>query len=443
MRTLIIGSDSGHCFVVSEFMEKRGLISTVVLSYKEGIDKLFYEKPDLAVIELTSHELSPALINKINSSENFEVVDMKNYREVKGGRKPVLILEEASQIDILFDFLKSYIAGFKKIEKESISNDTEEDGNIESVSYPNLLANLYRTKQTGILDINSQDKLRVYIVNGIPVFAEGGDVETALGRMLLNSGKISETAYETALEVAAEKKQRLGEVLVGMGLVSPHELSSFLELQVKEKIIRGFSCTQGSYSFTEENEFIDSMVAYQISLPQVLYEGIKRCVEIERIEKIFFQKEKNPTIELDPKQKKEANTVGVGPKELRFIQLLKERDELSDIVKTSRLDKAETLKLLYFLYLFGSLKVSGLSIPEIKKYPHKKPAKNEGVGRGKKEEIKTHPEDIIVLEEEIADTDPELFMKEGDNKMEDKPGDTFVGRETMDLNKKQEMEVEA
>ena len=441
MRTLIIGSDNSLCFAVNEFMEKRGLISTVVFSYKEGIDKLFYEKPDLTVIELTSHELSPALINKINSSQNFELVDIKKYREAKEGKKPVLILEEANQIDILLDFLKSYIAGFRKIEQESFSEDAEEEGNIESVSYPTLLSNIYRNKQTGILDINSQDKLRVYIVDGVPVFAEGGDVETALGRMLLSSGKISETSYETALETATEKKQRLGEILVGMGLVSPHELSSFLELQVKEKIIRGFSCIHGFYSFTEDNEFIDRMVAYQINLPQVLYEGIKRCVGVERIEKIFFQKEKNPTVELNPDQKKEANTMGVGPKESRFIQLLKDRDQLSDIVKTSRLDRAETLKLLYFLYLLGSLKVSGLSIPEIKKYASKKSAKNEGVGRGKKEEVKTHPEDIIILEEEIADTDTERLMKLGGNAIEDKPGEAFVGRETIDLNNKR-VEIE-
>ncbi len=414
--------------MVKEFLEERGVITSVVLSYKEGIDKLFYEKPDLTVIELTSHELSPTLINKINSSQYFKLVDIKRYREVKEEIKPVLILEEANQINTLFDYLKSHLTRPMKGEPESISHDTEEDGNLESVSYPILLANLYIDKQTGILDINSRYRLRVYLVDGVPVFAEGGDLETALGRMLLDSGRISEADYEKALEIAPGEKQRLGEILVGMGLISPHELNSCLELQVREKIIKGFSCTLGTYSFTTESDFIDTMVAYQINLPQVLYEGIKRSIEVERIEKILFQKEKNPSIELTPNQKAQINTIGIGPKELRFIQLLKDKEGITDIVRRSRLERGETLKLIYFLYLLGSLKISGVFFPETKRLPSGKPTeKKELAGNVKKEEFKTHPEDIIVLEEEIA---------------EDKPGDSSVPRQAIDSDDRSNKQIE-
>jgi curved DNA-binding protein CbpA len=442
MRTLIIGSNRVYCFMLKDFLEERGLITAVVLSYKEGIDKLFYEKPDLTVIELTSQELSPALINRIKSSQHFELVNVKKYRQLKEEIKPVLILEETNQINTLFHFLDSHLSSLIKQETESISDNTEEDGNLESVSYPILLANLYRDKRTGILEINSSDKLRVYLVEGIPVFAEGGDVETALGRMLLDSGKVSEVNYEKALEVATKNKQRLGEVLVGMGLISPHELNSFLEVQVREKIIRGFSCTQGTYGFTTESDFKDRMVAYQINLPQILYDGLKRCIDVESIEKTFFKKEKNPSIELTPDLKAQTNTIGIGPKEQRFIQLLKEKGDINDIVKTSRLEKGETFKLLYFLYLLGFLKVSGISFPEIKIPASKKPTeKKEAAGKYENEEIETRAEDIIILEEEIAEIGSDHLNKDSDM-AEEKPGASLVHGPAIDLDKKRKKQIE-
>jgi tetratricopeptide (TPR) repeat protein len=435
MRTLIIGSNRDYCYKVKDFLEERSLITAVVLSYKEGIDKLFYEMPDLSIIELVSHELSPTLVHKINSSPHFELVNMKKHKQVKAGMKPVLILEEPNQINALFDFLAAYSSRLMNEETEYIFDNTEEGGDLESVSYPSLLANFYQSKQSGVLEINSRDRLKIFLIEGVPVFAEGGDVETALGRMLLDGGKISEANHEKALEIAMENKQRLGEVLVGMGLISPHELNSFLEVQLKEKIIRGFSYTQGTYSFTQESGFGDRMVAYQINLPQLLYDGIKRCIEAENIEKIFFKKEKNPFVELSPDLRTQVDIIGVGPKEQRFIQLLKDKEGMSTIVKTSRLERDETLKLLYFLYLLDLLKVSGVPSSEVKKLPRKL-EEREAV----KEEIKIPPEDIIVLEEEIPETES-LGTKKGSDIKEKQPGDSFTGERVINADEKNQNEA--
>jgi len=419
MRTLIVGSNRDYCYALKEFLESRGLITTVVLDYKEGIDRLFYEKPDLTVLEVTLHELSPALINKINSFRYFEVVDVKRVTTIKEGIKPVLILEEGSQIDTLFDFLKSYLTECMENESESIGE--EEEGSLESLPYPALLANLYRNRRTGVLKVNSGIELRIYLLNGTPVFAEGGSVQTAFGRMLLISGRITEADYEKAIDIATERKQRLGEVLIGMGLISPHELNSFLELQVKEKIISGLNCTQGTYSFKSGGDFTDSIVTYQINLPQLLYEGIKRYMDVAPIEEVFFQKEKNPTIELTSDLKGQVNSIGFGPRELRFIQLLKDKDGINDTVRASRLPRDETLKLLYFLYLFGFLRLSGVPSLEVKRLASRKsPGKKGGVEDTGKQGIKARPEDIIISQQPQMDWEGKegisIDLQSGDEK---------------------------
>ncbi|HWP91594.1 MAG TPA: DnaJ domain-containing protein [Thermodesulfobacteriota bacterium] len=408
MRTLIIGSDKEYCFAIKDFLEQRGLIVTVVLSYKEGIDKLSYETPDLTVIELTAHALSPTLMNKIKGSGYLQPAYIAESTEIEKGKKPVFILEQPDQLNTLFDLIESYLASSTDEGPGSYVDGEEESGELEPNSYPLLLSKLYQDKRNGILSINSNVILRVYLIKGVPIFAEGGEVETALGRMLLEEGKIKEDDYEKALEAANEKKLRLGEILVSMNLLSPHELNSFLELQVREKIIGGFNCVRGTYSFKPESSFADKMVAYQIDLPQLLYDGIKRRIEVKSIEEIFFKGDENPSVEPSPNLKSQIDRLGFGPRELRFIQLLKDRESMREILKMSRLPKDETIKLLYFLYLLGMVKVSGVPPPEVKKTVIRRVTK-EKAADSKNEEIKIYPEDLIVLEDEVDESEP--FME--------------------------------
>ncbi len=405
MRTLIIGSDREYCFAIKDFLEQRGLIVTVVLSYKEGIDKLSYETPDLTVIELTAHALSPTLMNKIKGSGSLQPAYIAESTEIEKGKKPVFILEQPDQLNTLFDLIESYLASSTKEGPGPYGDGEEESGELEPNSYPLLLSNLYQDKRNGILSINSNVILRVYLIKGVPIFAEGGEVETALGRMLLEEGKIKEDDYEKALEAANEKKLRLGEILVSMNLLSPHELNSFLELQVREKIIGGFNCVRGTYSFKPESSFADKMVAYQIDLPQLLYDGIKRRIEVKSIEEVFFKGDENPSVEPTPNLKSQIDSLGFGPRELRFIQILKDRGSMREILKMSRLPKDETIKLLYFLYLLGMVKVSGVPPPEVKKTVIRRVTK-EKAADSKNEEIKIYPEDLIVLEDEVDESEP-------------------------------------
>lgn len=409
-RALIIGSDRDSFLPVERFLESRGLITTVALNYKEGFDRLFYEKPDLAIVlELISYKLSPALIEKINSSGYFEVVDIEKDK-IGENLKPVIILE-AERLNTLISFLESYFDAHQP-SPDSAKAGTEEKGNLEEISYPRLLLNLYRDKRTGILAISSRVKLRLYFVNGIPVFVEGGDFETALGRILMGSGKISKADHEKAVEVAVKNKRRIGDVLAEMGLVSPHELNSFLELQVKEKIINGFnSFVQGTYTFKPESGFVSRIVGYKINLLQVLYEGVKRFVNIPSVEEIFSPKDGGDAeIKLSPDLRVEISGIGFNPRESRFIQLLKE-GTINDVLSTSRLNREETLKLLYFLHLLDLLKISNPNPepqPEVKEQPADTTVKNQEVVKV----VNAPQEDIIMLEEEVAETELKPLREE-------------------------------
>jgi curved DNA-binding protein CbpA len=409
-RALIIGSDRDSFLPIEQFLESRGLNTTVVLNYKEGFEKLFYERPDLAIVlELISYKLSPTLIEKINGSGYFEVVDIEKGK-IGENLKPVIVLE-AERFDALISFLESYL-GTSQPSPDFTKAGTEEKGDLKEFSYPKLLLSLYRDKRTGILVISSKVKLKLYIADGIPIFVEGGDFETALGRMLMGSGKISKADHERAVDVAVKNKRRIGDILIEMGLVSPHELNSFLEIQIKEKIMSGLNCLQGAYSFKPDSDIVNRIVGYKINLLQVLYEGIKRFIDISTIEEIFFPNgEGSPEIKLSPDLRVKISGVGFTPRESRFLQLLKD-GLFNDVSITSRLSREETLKLLYFLHLLDLLNVSK---PESDPGVKEPPADVMGEDQGVSNEVNTPQEDVITLEEEIVDTESEPLQAVMDN----------------------------
>jgi len=355
-RALVIGSDRDYCYVIKEFLELRELYTTVVLNYKDGLDRLFYEKPDLAVLELIDQELSPALIASLRSSDSFEAVDFAPGGAPAPGRRPVLIFDDKNRLTSLFDFIKQNYS-----EKSSTKEpaNTENEGSMKSTFFPCILADIYEKKKTGILSIRSNSNLDVYFTAGVPTFAEGGDVETAIGRILLDRGKIDRASYEKAIDISAGTEQKFGEVLFGMGITSPHELNSYLELQIEEKILRGFYYLQGRYEFREGVNSPGEAVSYQLNLPRLVYEGIKRYVDVEDLVG------RNPVVEVRPRLKAEAGSLGLKPKELRFVQLLKPRAHLREALESSRLEKDETLKLLYFLSLFRLLSIPGLALDRV------------------------------------------------------------------------------
>ncbi len=352
---LIIGSDRDYCYVLKEFLALRDLYVTVVLNYKEGVERLLYEKPDLTIIENTSRNPLETYINAVRDSHEFEIVDIEDGGALKSETKAVLIFGDKSQINSLFDFLRSGLSNRQSVEPPAGGDG----GSLGEIFYPSLLIDIYHKKRSGILSIYSKTNFIIYFINGNPVFAEGGDIDTAIGRILLKSGRIDEETYEKAVDIGTRNKQKFGQILFEMGISSPHELNSFLEFQIQEKILKGFYYISGEYVFKSGDEFADRIVSYQVDLTKVIYEGVKRYIDVGSLE------ESNPTIAVDPMLRSDINSLGLRPKELRFVQLLKDRTTVREVLEGSKLEKHDTLKLLYFLMLFKLVSITGVSADEI------------------------------------------------------------------------------
>ena len=127
----------------------------------------------------------------------------------------------------------------------------DKHGELARVGLPGLLNLIYiRKDPSAVLDIIKEPiKKRFFFRNGMPVAASSNILNEVLGRLLMQEGVISQQQYETSLEVVLKEKKRHGEVLIGMGLLTPEALDEFLALQLKRRLFRLFDWDEGSYRY--------------------------------------------------------------------------------------------------------------------------------------------------------------------------------------------------
>jgi tetratricopeptide (TPR) repeat protein len=152
------------------------------------------------------------------------------------------------------------------------------------------LLQLAGARETGVLEVSADTvRTRIFLRDGAPVSAEGGSLRETLGRMLLRRGALAEADYVRVIErmtekVMANEHQRMGEVLVQLGLLSGQEVHQALESQVFEKVTACFQFPDASWSFSELDALPDELEPF--SLPpteQLVYAGLRESAPPEAL----------------------------------------------------------------------------------------------------------------------------------------------------------------
>lgn len=241
--------------------------------------------------------------------------------------------------------------------KPSQQGEFDERGDLGKDTYMNLLVSFLRQKKTGVLSIDSKLRLKIYFLEGFPVFVEGGDGKTRLGSIAFAERKIKKEDYARVLEKVTHSKKKIGEVLIEMGFISPHELDWLLEFQVKEKLVRGFECREGTYGFKSRSDFVDNILTYRINPLQVIYEGIKRFVDLGDIERAFSHMNGKVVVNAESELMENVKNVGFSPREFRFLQHLSRNGMIDDVSSVNMLPKDDMLKLMYYLSSIGLIRI--------------------------------------------------------------------------------------
>ena len=239
----------------------------------------------------------------------------------------------------------------KRIIKSSKSADNSFDvsGRLEKTNFAKLLSTFHHEKSLGHLHIDSDIKLNIYFYDGLIQFVECDDPNLRLGKLLVENKTITLKDQESAIEYTLESGLKIGEALIKLGKITPHELSSILELQLKLKLLNGFRCTEGFYGF-RYSDTTEVETIFRIDPIQVIYEAVNRHY--------VFNDPSTSNIDIDGiiKAKEELitkiNDLSLNSvKEIKLIDLIKEDIAISDVMSNSPLSQSETFKILKFLDL--------------------------------------------------------------------------------------------
>jgi hypothetical protein len=165
------------------------------------------------------------------------------------------------------------------------------EGPLRELGIHDVFQLLDLSRKTGVLRVTSELRHNagtIYFDDGAVMYAEIRSNPHPLGGLLLRSGKITEADLERARDMQARQgdTRRLGEILVGLGAITPRELQRQVRFQVEEVVFEVMGWREGYFSFTEgplSDVFTEAAVG--ISTEALLMEGARRIDEWARIEK--------------------------------------------------------------------------------------------------------------------------------------------------------------
>lgn len=231
-------------------------------------------------------------------------------------------------------------------------------GTLTLHSLPRILRELAAARNTGILHLSREGvSKRVHFKEGSIVFAGSDDEQERLGEFLIRAGKMKRSDLDFALHVTKETRQTLGTTAVEMGFLSREELQAQALERIKAILHSLFTWESGEFHFEERDAFVADDIAVNLSVKEIILEGIRSIEDPERIRKGLG--DVNAVLR-QPENPLAPYTEGSLSSSVEWILYQANGvSTIQDIVGNSPLDEERTLKSIYALVSAGLLEIGG------------------------------------------------------------------------------------
>ena len=124
----------------------------------------------------------------------------------------------------------------------------------------------------------------LYFVDGQIAFAASTVEEDRLGANLFRIGRITEAQFRNALASAQEPGRRVGQALIGAGVLTPGELAAAVTGQVERIVLSVLRWTSGVLQRRAMDRPIPADLALDLNTPRLLLLGARLFPDAERLE---------------------------------------------------------------------------------------------------------------------------------------------------------------
>jgi len=156
---------------------------------------------------------------------------------------------EASALPELTRFVTSPALQWRP---EEITHATRR-GQLAAASLLPVVHVIHAERQTGVLHLYTQHRRKkIYFVEGRPEFVASTDKTELLGEWLVATGLCLRMEVEMALALLPKYGGRLGDALVGLGVLRPVELFRAISAQVRARYLEAFRWREGDWAFVPD-----------------------------------------------------------------------------------------------------------------------------------------------------------------------------------------------
>jgi DNA-binding response OmpR family regulator/tetratricopeptide (TPR) repeat protein len=252
----------------------------------------------------------------------------------------------------------------EKREVERAARRLEEDaagaalrGNLRRLPFPRLLHRLYRRRATGALFLlRNRVKKIVYFKEGHPTYIKSNVLGECLGQLLVRERLISREECEESLRRMKNESRQQGAVLIGMGVISPHNLKYGLELQLQVKLYDVFNWLEGEYQLRDDVKMPTEAISLEMSNAQIILEGIKRLrdrlrvtAQLEPLLAARAQQARDPAVRFQE--------MGLEPEEQAFLEAIEGGHAIGEHIDRSPLGRERAETLAYAMLCAGMIEV--------------------------------------------------------------------------------------
>lgn len=224
-------------------------------------------------------------------------------------------------------------------------------GSVEGAGLMDVINFLCQSQKNGALTVVSGDICKALLLEGGNVVsAMSNRDEDRLGELLYRFGKVTREQLQMALaEVGGPR--HLGKVLLDRGIISSHELWSFIRKQVEEIFFGLLLVREGTFYFSVPGhpDFFPAHVP--MNSQALLMEGVRRMDELS----YFRQLIPSSSVTVVPKWPPPSG-VQLEQREEMLLKLCEGPVTVAELSRVSKLGEFETTKSVFHLLKTGALR---------------------------------------------------------------------------------------
>ncbi len=228
-----------------------------------------------------------------------------------------------------------------------------ETGDLEETDVPHLLAEAFRARATGVLEVRDATGVRrIFVELGRPVGVRSPHADEQLGEVAYRLGRITREQAR-ALRGRELTPRQAAVALVEEGVLKAAELYETVRAQAEAALFGAFAVSAGHWRWVEETCEDDDRVAHPEHPFALITEGIRRKFPLGRVHRRLG----GPSTVLAPAGGVDLTLLGLSARERRLAEQVDGLKTAEELVFLSGLGEEPTFQVLYALQTTGMAEV--------------------------------------------------------------------------------------